>query len=366
MFGAQSRSYIDRMEEEHDNLRAALEWASSHDPAKAIQLALASGDFWLSRDYNTEAEAWCQPILARSEALTDLAAARARLNAVLAQAAIFMGDHTIARSAAAAGLVLAEQAADKTALVRLYALMGLACMYLGEYPAARQALASGEALARETGLANELAMILILTTQINFFAGGDIEQTKTYAAEAESLTIRAGAQWSNVMLGFAFGRLTGLLGNIEKARALFKQTADAAQRSGNLRVVYSCHSELAHMLRRHGELDEALGLYAEVLPKWKQLGHRSAVAHELECVAFILGQKDQPDRALTLLGAAETIRAEINSAMTTPERAEYDAVISAFHTQVDENKFKQLWDAGHLMNMDQAVDYALEAVRTLS
>ena len=360
LFGAQSVTWLDRMEEEHDNLRAALEWAASHDLSKAIKLALVLGDFWLSRDYNTEAEAWCQTILSRSETLTDLAAARARVYAVLAQAAIFMGDHSIARPAAEAGLVLAQQAGDVTALVRLYALMGLAGMYLGEFAAARAAVHSGEVLAREIGLNGELAMILVLTTQINFFAGGDMDETRAFAAEAEALAARGGSQWSNVMLGFAFARLTGLLGNLDKARVLFKQSADAAQRTGNLRVVYSCHSELAHMLRRHGEIDEALGLYLQVLPKWKDLGHRSAVAHELECIAFILVQKDRPEPALTLLGAAEALRAEVASSMTVPERAEYDQVISVLRTQVDENKFGQLWEAGRSMDNEAAVAYALE------
>jgi tetratricopeptide (TPR) repeat protein len=166
------------------------------------------------------------------------------------------------------------------------------------------------------------------------------------------------------MIEFGFARLSGLLGDIEKARTLFKQSAETAQRTGNMRVVYSCHSELAHVLRRHGEIDEALELYAEVLPKWKELGHRSAVAHELECIAFILGQKDRAERALTLLAAADALRLAIDSTMTKPERGEYDQVIFELHTHVDESKFKQFWDAGHSMNMEQAIQYALEAVPT--
>ena len=101
-------------------------------------------------------------------------------------------------------------------------------------------------------------------------------------------------------------------------------------------------------------------LYLQVLPKWKDLGHRSAVAHELECIAFILVQKDRPEPALTLLGAAEALRAEVASSMTVPERAEYDQVISVLRTQVDENKFGQLWEAGRSMDNEAAVAYALE------
>ncbi len=366
LFGEQSVAWLDQMEEEHDNLRAALEWAASNDLPKAVQLALALGDFWLLRDYNAEAVAWCQTILSRTESLTDLAAARARLCAVVAQAATFMGDHNVAGAAAANGLLLAEGAGDKPAMVRLYALMGLSGLYRGDYAEAQRALQAGQALAREMGLDRELALILILTTQITFFAGGDMEQVRQLAAQTESLMSQTSVQRANVMLGFAFARLTGLLGNIPRARVLFAQCIEVARRAGNLRVVYSCQSELAHMLRRNGDLDEALGLYVQVLPRWKDLGHRAAVAHELECIGFIMLRKGQADKALMTLGAAEALRAAIGSSMSGLERGEYDEAISALHSRVDEATFRQAWDAGRSMDLEHAVDYALQAAAAAS
>jgi tetratricopeptide (TPR) repeat protein len=237
----------------------------------------------------------------------------------------------------------------------------LSLIYLGDLLAAQQALHAGEVLAREMDYTGELAMILILSAQVLFYSGGDPAQVKANLAEAESLQIKAFSLWSNAMIEFGFARLASLLGDIQKARALFMQSAETAQRTGNMRLVYSCHSELAHMLRRHGEINEALELYTELLPQWKELGHRSAVAHELECVAFILLQKDLADRALTLLGAAEALRAAIDSTMTQPERVEYEHVISALHAQVDENKSSRRWATGRLMDMNQAIEYALQA-----
>ena len=84
------------------------------------------------------------------------------------------------------------------------------------------------------------------------------------------------------------------------------------------------------------------------------------MAHELECIAFILIQKSQPERAVTLLGAAQVLRELIDSSMTPPERADYERVVSDLRANVNENKFKQLWDAGRAMNMEQAIKFALE------
>ncbi len=55
--GADQRAWLDRLEREHDNLRAALEWASDHDPPTAARLAFAIWRFWQQRGYLNEARA---------------------------------------------------------------------------------------------------------------------------------------------------------------------------------------------------------------------------------------------------------------------------------------------------------------------
>jgi predicted ATPase/class 3 adenylate cyclase len=356
MSEAERLAWFDQLEVEHDNLRAALEWSSSNNLAKAIELALALGNFWMLRDYNVEAVSWCQTILTRSEALPALATLRAKLYAVLGQSAVFTGNHRLGHAAVTTGLSLAV---DPKTLVNLYALAGLSAMYLGDFAATEKFLRDGEVLAREQGYTGELGMLLMLSAQITLFSGGDTTLAKTYVAQAKSLTFDASVNWGTSMFTFGIARLSGLLGDVEEARVQFKLAEDAARKIGNMRVVYSCWSELAHSLRRHGEIDEALITYKNVLPKWRELGHRSAVAHEMECIAFILTQRAQPDRATTLLGAAEALRQLIDSMMTPREHDEYEQVIATLHTQLDENKFKQLWAAGRSMSMDQAIALAV-------
>ena len=50
-------AWLDRLEREHDNLRAALDWATDHDPALAVDLAFALWRFWQQRGYLNEARA---------------------------------------------------------------------------------------------------------------------------------------------------------------------------------------------------------------------------------------------------------------------------------------------------------------------
>jgi hypothetical protein len=124
--------------------------------------------------------------------------------------------------------------------------------------------------------------------------------------------------------------------------------------------VYSCHSELAHVLRENGELDEPLGIYRDLLPKWRDLGHRAAVAHELECISYILAKKDQPQQAVTLLGAADALRRLIDSSATPLELAEYERELAALREKLPQAAFDKAWREGQKLSMDEAIMLATQ------
>ena len=63
---AEKGRLLDRLELEHDNLRAALGWRLAHDAEAALAMAVALEPFWLARGYGHEAEKWLSEALARS------------------------------------------------------------------------------------------------------------------------------------------------------------------------------------------------------------------------------------------------------------------------------------------------------------
>ena len=350
------------MEVEHDNLRAALEWSTPNYPDQAMKLAQAVGGFWASRDYNSEARFWCKAMLARSEALPDMEGDRARVYGILGWNSITVGDHKAGRAAAEVGLALARKINDTRTMVRLYAITTLSSIFLGDFLTAQQAVTEGETLARQMGYKGELALILSTYSQMTYLMKRDVAQAKAYLDEAAVLSRDAGFRWTSSMSAFGMARVAGAMGDLETARVKFLESADIARKLGNKRLVYSSRSELAHVLREHGELDEPLEIYRAIIPGWKDLGHRAAVAHELECMAYIFARKGQTRRALTLLGAAEALRQAIDSVMTKIEQAEYEREVSTLHKRVAEAEFKKMWEEGGALTMEQAIAYALENI----
>src|SRR5205814_1549451 len=59
-WGPRLAEWLDRLEAELDNLRAALEWgAGEAEPSEAwLRLQAALPDFWVLRDHTTEGRAW--------------------------------------------------------------------------------------------------------------------------------------------------------------------------------------------------------------------------------------------------------------------------------------------------------------------
>ena len=75
-----------------------------------------------------------------------------------------------------------------------------------------------------------------------------------------------------------------------------------------------------------GDLETALALYRQCLPIWREVGQKAAVAHEIECIAFIVIAYGQPEKAAHLLGAAQVQREVLESAMNPYEQVEYEFV----------------------------------------
>ena len=89
--GPLQRAWLDRLETEHDNLRAALEWSFTPqgDIELGMQLTGALSHFWYVRDHHSESRMWLQRALERSG---DVGAERAKLLVGAGRLAWFQGE----------------------------------------------------------------------------------------------------------------------------------------------------------------------------------------------------------------------------------------------------------------------------------
>ncbi|MGH2523025.1 MAG: hypothetical protein ACRDH2_11030 [Anaerolineales bacterium] len=155
-------------------------------------------------------------------------------------------------------------------------------------------------------------------------------------------------------------RLAAQRGDVAEARMRAERLIAYSRERGERLSIINIQSQLAHGLRQHGDLEEALAIYRETIRGWQEFGHRAAVAHELECIACIAGAQGQNERAARLLGAAEALRELIGSPMTPLERVEYDQAVSTVRASMDEALFAKFWAEGQALPMEDAITYTLE------
>ena len=215
------------------------------------------------------------------------------------------------------------------------------------------------ARAEELGDKYIIGTVLSAGSRVEVFAKGDFTKAIEYHTKASELLREHGNYWSYGISMFGFGNLYLAHKEFEKSREKYKIAMQAMQKLGSNRNVVMIKSDLAHILRYEGKNTEALATYQETIKDWQRMGHRAAVAHQIESLAFIAKAMEQTERAVRLFGSAEALRQKIEIDMTTQEREEYDKEVADLKANIDEQEFNSLWSEGRSMTMEQAIELAL-------
>jgi predicted ATPase/DNA-binding CsgD family transcriptional regulator len=223
---AGDQQFIDRVEAEIDNLRAAFAWFRGVDVAAALRLASSLQPLWLGRGHTREGLAWFEAIADEIASCPDTAAI-VRALSESAMIDVWMGEIAVEKSLAGAqkALVLARNSGDPALLVRALVACGSLLGY--NAAAARPYLDEAIGIARATGDRWRLSQILFWQAA-GAFVAGDPTVGREAAEEgleiAEAIGDRYVARLCGVWLGYA------LLwqGHVEDAIAQFESLVTEA------------------------------------------------------------------------------------------------------------------------------------------
>jgi len=214
-------------------------------------------------------------------------------------------------------------------------------------------------IARESGDPFALGMGLGMYGSRMMMLGHDMETAKEHITKSLALLKEHSNRFGYSMVIFALGLSARFQGRFADAREKFDILLPVFEAIGDNHRKNMIHSEVAHMERIEGHYETAVQMYSATIVEWKRLGHRAAVANQLECFAFIAKIQEQPERAAILFGAAEMIREIINIPMNGMEQVEYDREVKDLRAGMNEDNFKKLWAEGRSMTMEQAIRLAL-------
>jgi len=371
MNGPQEMEWRTLLDTEYDNLRTALEWGMENDVDKVLRLGGALHLFWERHGYEVEGRRLMNEGLARLKTLPPVEGEAARkrtlyqakaLNAV-GFLSFGQGDNLSSLKAFEDSVSLLRQIGEKRMLAHALAYIGMAKAFLGDRAAAYAAAEEAVALAREAGDKVILGVALTNIAGVIAMTQRDLKMLRTYGEEGIQLLRETGSRWQTAMTVFGFGLFTATQGNYAEARSQFEACIPLFTELRDRHRLGMVRSELAHLERRQGNFAQAKSLYRETIQEWQKIGHRAAIAHELECFAFIAKAQEEEERAARLFGAAEILRENINIQMMPTERPEYDREVNDLRANMDLSAFNKAWAEGRALTMEDAIAFAVEEIK---
>ena len=357
---AEQVEWINRMEEEHDNLRAALEWSKSAEGAGEICLRLAGtlGLFWEARGYFSEGRERLSAILA-----TDIArgktAARAKLLARAAELAYRQSDYPATLTLAGESLSICREVGDKQGAAAALIKLGNAATEGGDYATASGYLAEALTIWRELKDKHGTARALIslgwaaLRPGDYSLANERLEEALVISRELED-TRSIGFELSGL------GEVALREGDYARATQLLEESLQLRRQLGNKWGMGVSLGTLGWIAMHEGEWKRATTRLGESLEVRGEIGDKGGSAWCLERLAEIAVAQTQAEKAVRIFGAAAALRESIGSVIDPVDRADYENRLDSLSTELGEPRFVAAWNEGRAMSREQAVAYALE------
>jgi len=316
--GPASERYLDALEVEHDNLRAALAWAITQDEGEtALRLVAALWRFWHLRGHLTAGRRWALGVLA------------------LPSASLRTTDRARA----------------------LWSAGGLA-YWQTDPPAVRTTTEEALAIARELGNREVLAEATYHAAFWHVLAG-DPGGTAAILGKAVPMFQEAGNRRGVADSLFALSIMDRLAGDITNARPKAEEALRIHRELGDTFGMTGSLFALGRVAAEMGDLDTARSLFLESLELCRRMGDRTSIAIALDNLADIGIKRGHYLTAMRIVGASAALKDAVGGEAPPAMLHLPDPREAASH-HLTEQEIQEAWEEGRVMTLGQALAYARE------
>jgi predicted ATPase/DNA-binding CsgD family transcriptional regulator/Tfp pilus assembly protein PilF len=354
---AEQMRWLDLLETEHNNLRAALRWSlQTEDVETTLRLAGALWRFWYVRGHLSEGMTWLDRALDLEGGDATL---RARALGGGGELAHSQGDLDRAQELRQEALTISSQLGDEAQIAD--ALNGLAFVIRrrGEFARARAMHQKALDLYRKLDDRWGVGRSMDLLGRAAAFQG-DFEAALPLLEEGlkmwRQVGDREGIAESTALIGMvALGK-----GDYATARSYLREAREIMDEVGDPRGIAKMTVALADAYLNDGDPVAAQELYEEALTLFQDVEDKWWLSWCLEGVAEVAVFRAQPSRATRLFGAAASLREAIGAPRPPAFRAYCERDLATARRQLDETTFAQTWAEGRAMSLVATIEYALD------
>jgi predicted ATPase/class 3 adenylate cyclase len=353
--------WLDRLDTDIENLGAALEWGLEAEPETAIRMAVGLLDYWIARVPSPDNEARIVAAIAAARAIlagppeptNDQRILAVRLLGKAARKWSLSGRADVAIGWAEQAVPLAQELGDAQTLIDAMLGHTTARIFTGARGDVHGWLA--EVIHQATAIGDWFSIAFATSGVAVSLGSGDPAMVEEILATGADAAHRSGNPHVIALTAMGQGNLLARSGRLAEARVRLQEGIDRFAELGDERLADACRSEVAHVLRRAGDLDDALAMYRVTIHSWVRSGNRGAVAHQLESIAFALIAGGSVKTAARLLGAAAMLRESAHSPMIQSEQVEFDDWMARLRASGDHGLIDAALAAGGRLSMAEAV-----------
>ncbi len=318
--GARQVLWLGQLENEQDNLRAAMAWLLERgESEQAARLGWALWFFWWIRGRFTEGRRWMEEALSKGVGMP--APARAKASFIAGTMASGQADFQSAKLLLEESLSLFRELKDKRGAAHALGSAGLVALDQKQH-----------------------------------------ERGVIYFQEAADLFLEVGDKWgTGIMLCFlAVAWLNQ--GDHSRAKPLAERGLALSREVGDRQGTSATLYVLARLAQAERDHERARRLFKEGLTLSAEVGDETNVAYCLEGLAAVAASEDRLVHASRLWGASEKLleTIEVTAYPYAPDRSLYQRQVTTTRAQLDEAAWEAAWAEGRAMTPEQAVEYALE------
>lgn len=350
--------WLQRLDVEFDNLRAALAWSLSPggEPELGERMAGSLSWFWYLRGHLNEGEQWAERLFARG-VKTDYTPGSARVHQCRGGTALMLGKVAIARPYLEEAVRLYRIGQDLR-LPQGLALLAIALTSLGQPGEAVKLQQEGAALAAMRGddwlegyaLTNQGAAVLQM---------GDMNAAEELYRRALALFTGVGDPWGRGIALRALGALAADHSSYRRARELYSEAVPTFRETRDIRGLAQTLLGLGKVALHAGNVQEARDAFREAISYWQDLGIRAGAVRCLAGLAAVSFALDDAARAARLQSAAGRHGRAYGVVFAAADRADQERLVQELRTRLTPACFERETAHGATLTLEHAIAEAL-------
>jgi len=354
LIGTEVTFWLERLEREHNNIRAALKWGLDSEDSDLVQrLSGSLWRFWFLRGHLTEGRKWLEAALTMSSEIDPVI--EVKVLSAAGYLAATQSDFTRAEFLCEKALQISHQTNDEKSMA--LALFGLAntANWGRNYIRARSLFEASLELYRKLDDHWGIASTLAYLGSVLFFQG-EYEEARVLLDQALVFFRKLHQDWGMAFSLYSSGLVAINQKDLKQAQRQLEESQTLLRRLGDKRGLVRTSAGLAKIALEQNRFPEARALILNAMSLTREVGDSWSATVIVDLMGSLVLRCNKVELAVQLFGAAEALRDAISVPLSPAFRDWRQNDYLAARAKLSQENLMQLWVDGSIYSLEKAIE----------